>query len=96
MNDLASGAGEGGDPLHPDQDNAPPVRVAPYGIIEVDGAAVRAAAAAMYPGHPHALAYAERFAQAIDGGDGPAFSAEPRTPFQQAILDNLLTALSRS
>jgi hypothetical protein len=103
--ELHTGAG-GGEELHPDQDNAPILATQPGAdfaatassegkIIALTGADFRTAVGAVYPGDVRARAVADLFAAALEGGQiaehGPQL-----TPYQQQVIDHLISYLSRS
>jgi hypothetical protein len=92
--ELHTGAG-GGEELHPDQDNAPPMTDRGGEIVALGGPDFRRAVGEVYPGDVRARAVAELFAAALEGGQiaehGPQL-----TPYQQQVVDHLLIHLSRS
>lgn len=95
---LESGAGAG-EPLHPDQDNAPAIGLNPADPSEhphpigYSGDDFRAAGRVIYASHPHGLAAVERLVGLLDSQN---VDPEQLPPFDREVLTNILTALSRS
>ncbi len=90
---LESGAGAG-EPLHPDQDNAPELHSFPSMARGFTSDDFRAAGRTIYATHPHGLAAVERLAGALDAHGPIDPTALP--PFDRDVLANILATLSRS